>query len=123
MNRPGSNLPPSAVVKAAAKSAWRATGAYKLTASRAGPLILSFHRVKPDQVSVLDQRLGSVTPNLFERILKTMEDLGFRFISLEEIRALPQRESRKVALVTFDDGLRDVVDYALPVLRSRGIPA
>src|SRR6516165_6666489 len=112
----------SASTKAFAKAIWRRTGAYSIAASRAGSVVLSFHRVKPYDDCVLDQRLGSITPHCFQQIIKILLDLKYRFVSLDEFRELATNTAN-VACITFDDGLRDLVDYALPVLQAHRVTA
>ena len=109
-------------LKRFAKQVWRKTGAYKLFASRANAFVLSFHRVKPPDGSLLDARLGAISPSALEQTLKLVMDLGFKFVSGDDFREIGDRNS-KIVCLTFDDGLRDIADFALPVLSSLRIPA
>jgi peptidoglycan/xylan/chitin deacetylase (PgdA/CDA1 family) len=108
--------------KAVLKYIWRKSGAYRVRANRAGAFVLSYHRVKPLGSSLIDTRLGAISPNCLEQTLSMLRDLGFRFISSDELRELSD-ESRKAVCITFDDGLRDVVDFALPILRRYRAPS
>ena len=108
--------------KAVLKYIWRKSGAYRVQANRAGSFVLSYHRVKPLGSSLIDTRLGAISPSCLERTLSMLRDLGFRFISSDELRELSD-ELRKAVCITFDDGLRDVVDFALPILREYRAPS
>jgi peptidoglycan/xylan/chitin deacetylase (PgdA/CDA1 family)/GT2 family glycosyltransferase len=62
----------------------------------------------------------------FERQLRLLKRLRYRFISLPELaaelralRPLP----RRTAVITIDDGYRDVYDVAFPILRRHRVPA
>jgi peptidoglycan/xylan/chitin deacetylase (PgdA/CDA1 family) len=46
----------------------------------------------------------------------------FQFVSLDEWSG-PDRRSRKIAAVTFDDGYQDFYTHAFPLLQRKGIPA
>jgi peptidoglycan/xylan/chitin deacetylase (PgdA/CDA1 family) len=108
--------------KAVLKYIWRKSGAYRVQANRTGSFVLSYHRVKPPETSLIDTRLGVISPSGLERTLSMLRDLGFRFISSDELRGISD-ESRKAVCITFDDGLRDVVDFALPILRRYRAPS
>jgi peptidoglycan/xylan/chitin deacetylase (PgdA/CDA1 family) len=87
--------------------------------------ILMYHHVGPVPPVGLEQY--SVTPARFERQLELLRRLGYRVISLGEVlgrwmaRSAPVPE-RSVVL-TFDDGYRDCVDHAVPILTARGLSA
>jgi peptidoglycan/xylan/chitin deacetylase (PgdA/CDA1 family) len=108
--------------KAVLKYIWRKSGAYRVQANRAGSFVLSYHRVKPLSSSLIDTCLGAISPSCLERTLSMLRDLDFHFISSDELRELSD-ESRKAVCITFDDGLRDVVDFALPILREYRAPS
>ncbi len=91
-------------------------------------LILSYHRVVED----FDREARWSIPGLlvsrrtFEKHLDALDRTGFDVVpfsvALEVIsgRLEPRRD---VAVLTFDDGYRDVYEHAFPVLSRRGLPA
>ncbi len=87
-----------------------------------GVLVLNYHRVLPDARDLLDPGVWAATPESFDahlRFLVSDADL----IAPEDLdSALDARRGRRV-LITFDDGYRDNVEHALPVLRAHGARA
>ena len=68
----------------------------------------------------------SVPVSLFDEQMAQLGELGYGVVSLDDVldhfaglRPLPPRS----VLITFDDGYRDNLENALPVLRRRGYPA
>ena len=87
------------------------------------PLVLRYHRVYPDGARPF-YRLG-VERRLFEAQLDFLAR-HFEVVPLSSIvdalradRALP----RRAVAITFDDGYRDNLTEAWPLLRARGMPA
>lgn len=107
------------------------TGADKLIGvlrrSRHIPLIIGYHRVVEDYAASVK---GYMPPMLISR--RTLEQhldlLGryCRFLSLDELGARfdsGEPFDKPVAVITFDDGYRDVYDHAFPLLKRKGIPS
>lgn len=63
----------------------------------------------------------AVTPARLERHVTSLLNKGYDFGVLTESVLVPH--AGRTAAVTFDDGFRDVVRYALPVLERLGVPA
>lgn len=91
------------------------------------PLLTCYHRVRPEapeEWHVIPSMLLSVQQ--FERQLDWLEE-HYRIVALDEIGAVEGRAngngSKPAAAITFDDGYRDIYEYAFPILRRRGIPA
>jgi peptidoglycan/xylan/chitin deacetylase (PgdA/CDA1 family) len=89
-------------------------------------VILTLHHVRPaDENPFQPNRLLEVTPAFLESTIAQVRALGFTFVSMDEVqRRLGDGEAngeRFVAL-TFDDGYRDVAEYAAPLLRREGVP-
>lgn len=93
--------------------------------TRGQGLILMFHSVRPQQDALFRPNAAlEITPAFLGRTLDVLAAEGFEFLPLD---AIPERlcaRARTVpfAAVTFDDGYRDNRDYALPLLRARGVP-
>jgi peptidoglycan/xylan/chitin deacetylase (PgdA/CDA1 family) len=102
---------------------WIAT----LTGSAKAPAVIGYHRVveryTPDGWNAIPAMC--ISRQMLERHLDWI-GRRFRFISLEELGARMQwggRFDAPVAVVTFDDGYRDVYENAFPLLKKKGIPA
>lgn len=106
------------------------TGALSLLVRRRlkdGAIVLMYHRVLPADVA---NRSFShpgliVTPETFTRHMDFVKQ-NFTPLTLAEF--LQHMDSgvpfpERACLITFDDGWIDNHDYALPILRKRGIPA
>ena len=83
--------------------------------------VVNYHFVRPETGAAFEGQVG-ITPEELEQQLRTLAD-NFAFVTASELAdpAAPLDESS--ALITFDDGLKDVIDYAAPVLRRFGIRA
>src|SRR4051812_39876654 len=68
----------------------------------------------------------SVPTSLFAEQMAALADLGYRVVALDEVLA-HYREGRPLppgaVLITFDDGYRDNLENAAPILAARGYPA
>ena len=81
--------------------------------------ILLFHRVLPQRDPLWDP----IDPSLFSKTLKYISK-KFHVVSINEI--LFERNtaaSKPLAALTFDDGYRDFIDYAIPVLDEEKMKA
>jgi peptidoglycan/xylan/chitin deacetylase (PgdA/CDA1 family) len=83
-------------------------------------VILMFHRVRPwREQSFAPNRHLEITPDFLEQILMLLHRERFEIIPLDEV---PQRlktstDRQPFAVITFDDGYRDTLEYAWPILR------
>jgi peptidoglycan/xylan/chitin deacetylase (PgdA/CDA1 family) len=85
-------------------------------------VILTFHHVRPRRPGAFaPNRLLEITPDFLDEVLTALAQLGFAVVPLDEV---PDRLGRpgRFAVLTFDDGYRDNVEHALPVLRRHGAP-
>jgi len=107
-----------------------ATGAASFFLKRAGrgkALILAYHHVVPGRL-IRDNRLMTgmyLSTESFEEHLGFLTR-HFRIEPLEKIVALIRSGAsweEPLCAVTFDDGWKDVYDYALPLLKEYGVPA
>lgn len=75
--------------------------------------ILLFHRVNP----VRDVLWDPMAPALFEKIMHFVSK-KYEVISLNDLCLHPKVTQKPPLAITFDDGFKDYVDYALPVLNK-----
>ncbi len=110
----------------AALSAITATGADRALAPlmRGRGVILMGHHVRPArEAGFAPNRLLEITPDFLDLTLGLLAARGFDLVSLDEVPDRLARQGRPFAALTFDDGYRDNVEHALPVLRRRDAPA
>jgi peptidoglycan/xylan/chitin deacetylase (PgdA/CDA1 family) len=94
-------------------------------ALRPGLLVVTYHRIGSLASNPYYDPVFSATPEAFRAELDVLRK-RFRFLRLDEV--LPCVEAGlslrdPAALLTFDDGYRDNVDVALPILQELGLPA
>jgi peptidoglycan/xylan/chitin deacetylase (PgdA/CDA1 family) len=77
-----------------------------------------FHRVTDEK----DQLWPPMTPRLFEKIIKTLSN-NYHIVNLESFVAQPQQHKKRLASVMFDDGYKDNIDFAAPILKKYACPA
>jgi peptidoglycan/xylan/chitin deacetylase (PgdA/CDA1 family) len=83
-----------------------------------GVRILGYHRVAPDR-DVL-----AVSPDAFRRQMEALLESGSRIVRLDAaLGLLAGAVPDYYVCVTFDDGYRDTLENAAPILRELGIPA
>ena len=83
-------------------------------------VILQYHHIS-DQ----SPKSTSTSPELFERHLEQIENLGYDVESLVHIAELlrsGQALPDKAVVITFDDGYRSIYDAAFPLLKKRNWP-
>ncbi|MFJ7438910.1 polysaccharide deacetylase family protein [Methylorubrum thiocyanatum] len=104
-----------------------ATGAdrWLAPATRGRGVILTFHHVRPEPVPAFaPNALLTITPAFLERTLAGLAARGFELIGLDRVpeRLAAPESGKPFAVLTFDDGYRDNVEYARPVLARYGAP-
>lgn len=106
-----------------------ATGLHRLAAPRLRGLgaILTFHHVRPDAPrDFAPNRMLEITPEFLDAALTRLRAIGYRIIGLDEalaeMRAGGDRRTAPFAVLTFDDGYRDNLAHALPVLERHEAP-
>jgi peptidoglycan/xylan/chitin deacetylase (PgdA/CDA1 family) len=88
-------------------------------------MILTFHHVRPwRERDFAPNRLLEITPEFLDRTLGMLRHRGFEIVALDEVpaRLAAGQGEPPFAALTFDDGYRDNVEHALPVLRRHGAP-
>ena len=107
-----------------ATSALRADRWLRTVAQGCG-VVLMFHHVRPaGSRAFAPNRLLEITPEFLDRTLTLVTAMGFDLVGLDEVpeRLAKGGRGRPFAALTFDDGYRDNVEYALPVLRRHKAP-
>jgi peptidoglycan/xylan/chitin deacetylase (PgdA/CDA1 family) len=88
-------------------------------------MILMLHHVRPPRPDRFQpNRLLEVTPYFLDRLLRKLRRSRIDIISLDEMhRRLTEGDTkRRFACVTFDDGYRDNLQFAYPLLKKYEIP-
>lgn len=103
------------------------TGAHHLLRPLLGGVgaILTLHHVRPPRMDAFQpNRLLEVTPAFLEDVLRVLRGADIEVITLDEMhRRLTERDfRRRFVCLTFDDGYRDNLRYALPILRKYQAP-
>ncbi|MXZ80460.1 MAG: polysaccharide deacetylase family protein [Gammaproteobacteria bacterium] len=86
--------------------------------SRSCGLVLLYHSISAD-ARLAGKGIHDLSPRMLERHIVDLSP-WFRFVSLPEF--LARDDPSGLAAVTFDDGYRNVIDNALPVLGQYRIP-
>ena len=87
--------------------------------------ILTLHHVRPKRADDFQpNRLLEVTPEFLERVLRYLRRQQLDIVSLDEVyRRLVEADfSRRFVCITIDDGYRDTLQWAYPVLKRHDAP-
>jgi peptidoglycan/xylan/chitin deacetylase (PgdA/CDA1 family) len=87
--------------------------------------ILMFHRVRPDSGEVFrPNRTLEITPQFLDEVLTSLKSAGIEIVSMDEMhrRLVFGGTGRRFVALTFDDGYRDNLEFAWPVLRRHQAP-
>ncbi|HET7847685.1 MAG TPA: polysaccharide deacetylase family protein [Pseudolabrys sp.] len=87
--------------------------------------ILMLHHVRPPRADPFQpNRLLEVTPDFFEALLRRLKGAALDIISLDAMheRLVRGDFSRRFMCITFDDGYRDVMQWAYPLLEKYDMP-
>ena len=105
------------------------TGLHRLAAPAFRGLggILMMHRVRPFVPRAFEpNRLLEISPAFLEAVLVRLRRLGYRLLSLDaamnELRMGGRTDAAPFAVLTFDDGYRDQMVHAVPVLTRHEAP-
>jgi peptidoglycan/xylan/chitin deacetylase (PgdA/CDA1 family) len=104
------------------------TGAHRLAQPLLAGIgtILTFHRVRPPRNDPFQpNRILEISPQFLDVLLLRVRDADIDIVTIDEAhRRLVEggRKRRRFVVLTFDDGYRDNLTYALPVLKRHGVP-
>jgi len=87
--------------------------------------ILTLHHVRPPRPDRFQpNRLLEVTPRFLERVVRFLRSADVDVVSLDEMhrRLTEQDFRRRFVCITFDDGYRDTLEHAYPILKEAGFP-
>ncbi|HET9716293.1 MAG TPA: polysaccharide deacetylase family protein [Pseudolabrys sp.] len=88
-------------------------------------VILTFHHVRPRRLDAFQpNRLLEVTPGFLDRLVRRLARSKIDVISLDEMhqRFIEGDFKRRFVCLTFDDGYKDFLRWAYPVLRKHRVP-
>jgi peptidoglycan/xylan/chitin deacetylase (PgdA/CDA1 family) len=87
--------------------------------------ILTLHHVRPPRPDRFQpNRLLEITPRFLTRVVRYLRRSRLDLVSLDEMhRRLIERDfSRRFVCLTFDDGYRDTLQWAYPILKDAEVP-
>tara|TARA_B100001123_G_C15232349_1_gene995666 strand:+ start:117 stop:1118 length:1002 start_codon:yes stop_codon:yes gene_type:complete len=86
--------------------------------------ILVYHRVLPDNEISEDLNMGlAVSCSQFEKQVQLLSK-NYSLVSIDEfIETIDKQKNKFLVTLTFDDGYKDNLKYALPILEKYNIPA
>jgi peptidoglycan/xylan/chitin deacetylase (PgdA/CDA1 family) len=87
--------------------------------------IMTLHNVRPPRHDEFQpNRLLEVTPAFFERVIRRLRRSRADLVSLDEMhrRMVTRDFERRFVCITFDDGYRDTLEFAYPVLKKYEVP-
>ncbi len=87
--------------------------------------ILTLHHVRPPRPDAFQpNRLLEVTPVFFEGLLRRLKRRRIDLVSLDEMhrRFIAGDFKRRFVCITFDDGYKDVMRWAYPLLKKYEVP-
>jgi peptidoglycan/xylan/chitin deacetylase (PgdA/CDA1 family) len=109
-------------------SAFRLTGLHRVAgaATRGRGAVLMLHNVRPwrpPTPGFTPNRLLEITPEFLDETLILVRRMGFDIVTLDEaVNRLVEGAGRPFVALTFDDGYRDTVEFALPILERHSAP-
>ncbi|EFL90509.1 polysaccharide deacetylase family protein [Ahrensia sp. R2A130] len=88
-------------------------------------IIVTLHHVAPPETKAFDPNaLLTVTPDFLDAAIGLLKARGFDIVDLDEAsrRIVEPKRGRRFAVLTFDDGYRDNLVHAKPVLNGHEVP-
>lgn len=105
-----------------------ASGAHRLFSRFTQGLgaVIMFHRVRPDTGNAFSPNAGlEITPAFLDALLSHLRARSYDILTLDgalEVLRRGRAPKRRFVVLTFDDGYRDLVEHALPVLERHNAP-
>lgn len=65
----------------------------------------------------------TIAPSLFAAQLEWLHQQGYRVVTVSEACAVPQDETGRLAVISFDDGYASFINYALPLCKAYSFSA
>jgi peptidoglycan/xylan/chitin deacetylase (PgdA/CDA1 family) len=88
--------------------------------------IWCLHRVLPNRSWALPNRELEITPDYLEQLILSYMGDGYRFVSIdnivERLNKMRWPWQKKMVNISFDDGFRDIYEYAYPIFKKYNIP-
>lgn len=84
--------------------------------------IWCLHRVLPKRSCYPSNRELEITPDYLEQLIQGYKKDGYSFVSLDTFLRNDSIVRRKFINVSFDDGFKDVYEYAFPILKKYQVP-
>ena len=87
--------------------------------------ILTFHHVLPQRDDSFQPNRGlAITPEFFDEVLTSLAHADVDVVSMEEAaqRLTDRAPGRRFVALTFDDGYRDTLNHAWPILKRHDMP-
>ena len=87
--------------------------------------ILTLHHVRPPRSDAFQpNRLLEITPEFLERLLRRLKRARIDVVSLDEMhrRFIADDFKRRFVCLTFDDGYKDLLQWAYPLLKKYQLP-
>lgn len=88
---------------------------------KSGDAILNYHRISSDTEHLKEKDELTVSVSKFKQQLTFLKK-NYHFVPLDDFIKFEKSERKKIS-ITFDDGYKDNLIYALPVLNELNIPA
>ena len=103
------------------------TGAHRALSGLVGGVgaILTMHHVRPARPDAFQpNRLLEVTPDFLEAVITALQEMDFAIVTLDEMhgRLSANNFERRCVCLTFDDGYRDNLVWAYPILKRHAVP-
>ena len=89
------------------------------TIAKDNGVILLYHSIAHDNPIDLEKTLHNVSPVIFYKHIEDISD-HFELVSLQEFTQAASKNG--LAAITFDDGYKNVLENAVPILESFNCP-